>query len=317
LAQAQHWAVARRQLVALGFSDQAIHHRLGNGRLHRTPWRGVYAIGRSELGRHGTWMAALLACGEGAVLSHRSAAELWGIVVARRPMGAGEAEGQIPATGGRNVGAAGEVGGAIHVSVPAGRRRRLAGIRAHRRLNLGPGEVTAHERIPVTAPIRTILDLAVHSTPKQLEAVINEADKLNLVDPEALLSALDECPRQQGVSIVRRLLDRLTFTFTDTELERRFLPLARDAGLPPPRTQQWVNGHRVDFYWPELGLVVETDGLRYHRTAGQQTTDRRRDQDHAAAGLTPLRFSHAQVAFEREHVRATLRRVAARLGGGP
>ncbi len=97
---------------------------------------------------------------------------------------------------------------------------------------------------------------------------------------------------------------------TDTQLERRFLPLARRAGLPQPLTQQWVNGYRVDFHWPDLGLVVETDGLRYHRTAAQQTIDARRDQTHTAAGLTPLRFSHAQVVYDAEHVEASLRRTA-------
>ena len=84
------------------------------------------------------------------------------------------------------------------------------------------------------------------------------------------------------------------------------------AGLPAPLTQQQVNGFRVDFFWPELGLVVEVDGLRYHRTAAQQTRDRRRDHAHAAAGLTPLRFTHRQVAFERASVETTLRAVVRR-----
>ncbi len=100
---------------------------------------------------------------------------------------------------------------------------------------------------------------------------------------------------------------------TDSELERQFLPLARAAGLPLPLTQQPLNGFRVDFYWPDLGLVVETDGLRYHRTPSQQARDRLRDQAHAAVGLTPLRFTHAQVRFEPNHVRDTLAAVASRL----
>jgi very-short-patch-repair endonuclease len=100
---------------------------------------------------------------------------------------------------------------------------------------------------------------------------------------------------------------------TDTELERRFLPIARRAGLSRPETQAHVNGFRVDFYWPELGLVVETDGLRYHRTPAQQAIDRIRDQAHAAAGLTPLRFTRAQVRYEPSHVEATVAAVARRL----
>ena len=102
---------------------------------------------------------------------------------------------------------------------------------------------------------------------------------------------------------------------TDSELERRFLPIARRAGLPPPQTGRPVNGFKADFFWPELGLVVETDGLRYHRTPIQQTRDRVRDQAHAAAGLTPLRFTHTQVAYEPDHVEGTLRAVARRLAG--
>jgi very-short-patch-repair endonuclease len=109
--------------------------------------------------------------------------------------------------------------------------------------------------------------------------------------------------------VLRDLLRRDVFALTESELERRFLPIARRAGLPPPRTQAHLNGFRVDFFWPDLGLVVETDGLRYHRTPAQQARDRRRDQVHAAAGLTPLRFTHHQVAHEARSVEATLRAV--------
>jgi hypothetical protein len=112
---------------------------------------------------------------------------------------------------------------------------------------------------------------------------------------------------------LRELLDRRTFTLTDSELERRFLPLARAAGLGPPLTGAFVSGFKVDFFWRELGLVVETDGLRYHRTPAQQAKDRLRDQTHIANGLTVLRFTHAQVRFEPERVRATLASVARRL----
>ncbi len=146
-----------------------------------------------------------------------------------------------------------------------------------------------------------------------MEAAVNDADKLELTNPETLRRALDERPREPGTAALRDLLDSHTFALTDSQLERQFLPIARRAGLPLPLTQQHVDGYRVDFYWPDLGLVVETDGLRYHRTAAEQTADRRRDQAHAAAGRIPLRFSRAQVAFEPDHVEATLRRVVRRL----
>jgi very-short-patch-repair endonuclease len=113
------------------------------------------------------------------------------------------------------------------------------------------------------------------------------------------------------------LLDRRTFTLTDSQLERRLLPLARRAGLPRPRTGVLVNGFKVDFFWPHIGLIVETDGLRYHRTPAQQLRDRLRDQAHTAAGLTTLRFTHAQVAFDACHVQDTLSTVAERLAPLP
>jgi very-short-patch-repair endonuclease len=151
----------------------------------------------------------------------------------------------------------------------------------------------------------------------ELEAAINEADKRDLIDPEALSAAVAAAPRRPGLGVLRETLDRRTFTRTDTWLERRFLPIARRVGLPPPLTQQWVNGFRVDFYWPDLGLVVETDGLRYHRTPAEQAQDRIRDQAHTAAGLTPLRFTRAQVRFDPEQVEAILGTVVRRLRGGP
>ena len=108
------------------------------------------------------------------------------------------------------------------------------------------------------------------------------------------------------MGILRAILERSTFVLTESELERRFLPIAARAGLSPPLTQQRVNGFKVDFYWPDLGLIVETDGLRYHRTPQQQPWDHHRDHTHVAAGLTPLRFTHWQVRYDPAHVLRTL-----------
>jgi very-short-patch-repair endonuclease len=232
-------------------------------------------------------MAAVLACGPRAVLSHGSAAALWEI---------GD-----------------EWRGLIEVSVRAQGTRCRTGIVIHRRATLAPADVTKRDGIPLTTPVRTLVDLAVRLGRGRLERAIKEADTRGLTDPEELRSAIDGLRGQRGVGVIRDLLDRHTFVLTDTELERRFLPIARRAGLPPPQTQRMVDGFRVDFFWPELGLVVETDGLRYHRTPAQQAADRVRDQAHTAAGLTPLRFTHAQVAYERRYVEATLRTVSRRL----
>jgi very-short-patch-repair endonuclease len=282
LVRAQHGVIARWQLLHLGFTAAAIEHRIARGRLHPL-WRGVYAVGRPQVTRQGMLMAAVLACGKRAALSHETAAELWGI----RPRC-----------------------DRIHVSARAQRVR--PGIQIHRR-SLTAQDLTTHHNIPVTTPICTLIDLAARLSPAETERAVNQADKLDLVDPEELRAALDHTDSRPGVRPLRKVLDYRTFTMTDSENEQRFLPIARRAGLPKPKTQQWVNGFRVDFFWPELELVVETDGLRYHRTAAQQAEDRLRDQAHAAAGLTPLRFTRAQVRFEPQHVERILAAVAARL----
>ncbi|MGI8460287.1 MAG: endonuclease domain-containing protein [Solirubrobacterales bacterium] len=165
----------------------------------------------------------------------------------------------------------------------------------------------------VTSPIRTLLDIATGLTPRQLERAVNEADKRDLIDPDALLAALGSRNGEPGVRPLRDLLTRHAFVLTDSELEALFLPIARRAGLPTPVTQCRIGRGRVDFFFPSLGLVVETDGLRYHRTPAQQAKDRRRDQQHLVSGLVPLRFTHAQVKFEPRCVERTVVSVARRI----
>ena len=286
MARRQGGVVSRGQLLGLGFNGKEIEWRLARGRLNRVA-RGVYAVGRSELSPKGRWMAAVLAAGPGAALSHGSAAAFWGF--------------------GR------ERGEEIEVSTPSSSSRRQAGVRLHRRRLLSEDDVTVHRDVPVTTPIRTLVDLAAVLPAIALERAVNEADKLGRTNPEALRVALERYRGQRGVARLRTLLDRRTFRFSDSDLEIWFRPLARAAGLPEPLTKQWVNGFEVDFFWPDLGLVVETDGLRYHRTPSQQGRALRRDQAHAGAGLTPLRFSHEQIRFEPDCVRANLARVGRRL----
>ncbi len=251
-------------------------------------------------------MAATLARGPRALLSHRSAAELWGIC-------RGPRNGSRAASPGSPSGWA--YGHVVDVVVPAGLSKERPGIRAHRRRDHeAPGRRVV-DGIPVTHPVATLVDLATCLPTGQLEAAINEADHLDLVDPERLLEGLDSLPRWAGIGRLRALLTAPTTALTSTELERLFLPLALEAGLPVPRTQVWLDGHRVDFYWPQLELVVETDSLRYHRTAFKQASDKRRDNAHAGAGRTSLRFSHGQVRDEPGYVRKALARTAGRLTG--
>jgi very-short-patch-repair endonuclease len=206
-----------------------------------------------------------------------------------------------------------ELRGKVEVSVSGSTGRTRPGLLVHRRTRLGSGDVGERDGIPATSPVQTLIDIATRLDRGRAERAVNQADVLGLVNPEALGSALDLHSGKPGVGVLRTILDRRTFRFTRTELERWFLPIARDVGMPPPLTAQWVNGFEVDFFWPELGFVVETDGLRYHRTPAEQARDRLRDQTHTAAGLTQLRFTHGQIRYEPEHVRAILRRTVERI----
>ncbi|MGH2922635.1 MAG: type IV toxin-antitoxin system AbiEi family antitoxin domain-containing protein, partial [Solirubrobacterales bacterium] len=207
LARAQHGVVSADQLARLRLSPAAIRHRARRGSLHRIH-PGVYAVGRPELGPRGHWMAAVLASGSGAALSDLSAARLWEIV-RRAP-------------------------GRIHVTLPRGVDRRPAGITIHRRRQV-KGDVVERDGIPVTSPIRTLIDLATRLDRRGLERAVNEADRIDLVSPEDLRSAIAG-RRERGVGVLRGLLDRRTFRLTDSELERRFLGLVRRAQLPLPDT---------------------------------------------------------------------------------
>lgn len=295
LVRRQHGVVSRRQLLGLGFHHDAIKHRMRTGRLHPL-WRGVYAVGRAEVSREGRWMGALLACGPEAYLSHRSAAALYGIGV-EKPW-TRNAEGEIPL---------------IEVSVRRRGEHERDGIKVRMRPSLPSHDAGTVGAIPVTSPVRTLLDYATLEPANRLERAVNEADKHDLIDPEALRRAIERYPGEPGIRPLRRILDKDTFLLSDDELELLFHPLVRQAGLPLPQSKVIVNEFEVDFFWPALGLVVETDGWRYHRTPSAQTRDALRSQLHTASGLTPLRFSHYQVKYEPVHVLDILRRTASRL----
>jgi Protein of unknown function (DUF559) len=232
-------------------------------------------------------MAAVLACGEGACLSHRSAGALYGICEERNRV--------------------------VEVSVRRTGKVGREGIKVHRRPALPSQEVGTLHRIPVTSPVQTMVDLATELPTKYLVRAVNEADKLEVILADDLRLALDAYVGVPGVKRLVALLDKDTFVLTEEELERLFFPLAGEVGLSLPKTKEIVNGFEVDFFWPELKLVVETDGLRYHRTPSAQAKDARRDQAHTAAGYARLRFSHHQVKYEPAYVKRILGETAARL----
>jgi len=177
LVRRQHGAIARRQLLELGLRPRQIERRIASGRLHPV-WRGVYAVGRPLLGKRGRLMAAVLACGPDAVLSHGSAAALWGFGAEQR---------------------------LIEVSVPSRRRSRRPGIRVHRRTEAAMADATVHDGIPVTSPVRTLVDQATQLRPMQLERAVNEADKRDRVRADVLRESLHDYRGQPGVAQLRKL----------------------------------------------------------------------------------------------------------------
>lgn len=199
LQRRQHGVVSRAQLLELGVSSDAIVHRVSTGRLHPVA-HGIYAVGRPELSQHGRWCAAVLSCGPTAALSHLSAAALWGIRQSQRTE--------------------------IEVTVATHVRRRRQGVAVHCRA-LEANERTSRDGIPVTTVQRTLLDLATTLRGNRLEAAINEADKLDLIDPGSLQAALVAYTGRPGVAALRAILDRRVFRLTDSDLERRFLAIVR------------------------------------------------------------------------------------------
>jgi very-short-patch-repair endonuclease len=281
IASAQHGVVARRQLLTLGLTHEAVARRRGT-RLH-VVHRGVYAVGHTVLTREGRWMAAVLAAGRDAVLSHATAAAAWEL----RPPGAG----------------------AIHVNVPGtpGRKRRQ-GIRIHRSTTLTPDDTTAHRGIPITTPTRTIIDLASTLTGRRLEQALDRADYHRLVDFAELTAR--PIPRS-----LQAQLTRYTATNpTRSELEERFLALWRDQKLPRPETNIVIEGVECDFVWRAQRLIVEVDGYRYHRSPSTFEHDRERDIKLTLAGWTVLRFTWAQITGRPAWVAMA---IGARLGGRP
>jgi very-short-patch-repair endonuclease len=272
LAGAQHGVVAVWQLEFL--SRSAINQRLQTGRLHRIH-QGVYAVGHRKVGREGRWMGAVLAYGPGALLSHQSAAALWGI-------GPGSAK--------------------IHVS-PSGARRSRPGISAHRTRGLHPEDIAIRHGIPVTSVARTILDLAsLNATAEdRLTKLIENADRLGLFDLRALERVMGR-RRHRPVALKAVLAGYQDPEDTRSELERDFLALLRRSRLPPPHVNSMVAGLLVDAHWPHQRLVVELDSRRYHSSPRAFETDRIRDATLQRNGYRILRVTHRRLHQEPQSV---------------
>jgi len=271
LAERQYGVVATRQLLAAGISASAITTRVRRHRLHRL-YQGVYAVGHTALVPLAREMAAVLACGEGAAISHRSAATVW-----RMPP---PAEGPIDVTVARS-----------------GRSR--SGLRIHRSRTLTDRDVQVRHGIPITTPERTLLDLADTSQDRDLERAIDEALVQTLTTRAALRAIVDDVQGRRGAPRLGALLARENEpALTRSEAEERFLELIRAAGLDAPEVNVRVGSHMGDFLWRDRRVVVEIDGYRFHSSRKAFERDRLRDAQLAARGYRVMRITWRQLIEE-------------------
>jgi Protein of unknown function (DUF559)/Transcriptional regulator, AbiEi antitoxin len=294
LADSQHGVVALHQLQLLGLSKSAVSKRARSGRLHRIH-RAVYAVGRSQLTGRGHWMAAVLACGPRAVLSHRSAAGLWGLRQDNRRKS--------------------------DISLPSPSARPKTAIEVHRSVTLTAEDLTTVDTIPCTTAARTLVDLGDVANRRVVEAAVEQADILQLFDLPSVQAAIERAGPRRGTGLLLSVLDDLSGpTLTASELEEAFLALCQDAGLPTPEVNVWMtlgdgSPVKLDFLWRRERLIVETDGHRFHRTRQSRQRDTRRDVLLRLAGFEPVRFTGRQVVFEKEWVTRTLLALASRADG--
>jgi predicted transcriptional regulator of viral defense system len=280
LAERQHGVVGLDQLRELGISASGVRSRVAAGRLHRVH-SGVYAVGHSLLSRRAHWTAAVLACGPGAVLSHRDAADLIGLRPCSRRR--------------------------IDVTVRGRARRRRAGIDVHTSRHLDPADVTTVDGIPCTTVARTLVDLAEVLSRREVERAVERAEILRQFDLSALNAIRGRTPTRRGASMIASILREYTAEApTKNELEKRFLSLCDDVGVPRPQVNVWVElpggGVEVDFLWEREGLIVETDGWETHGTKVAFERDRERDIRLRLAEWNPVRITWRRIENARDAV---------------
>lgn len=265
LAARQHGTVATWQLLRLGYSEHVIRRLVADGWLHRLH-RGAYAVGHTRLSVKARWMAAVLACGPDAVLSHAAAAALHELQ--RAP-------------------------GMIDVTTPT--QRTVPGIRCHRSRCPHTSDRTVTDGIPVTTVNRTLLDQAERLSRQRLRTMVEAAQRRDLLDGRKLEALLARTTGHRGAEPLKRVLSELheQAPWIQSVLEQRFLELIREAGLPDPQTNVVVDGVVVDCFWPQHNLVVELDGYAFHRGRRSFEQDRRRDIGHALAGRRSIRITQA------------------------
>ena len=272
LARRQWGVVTRAQLTEYGVGDSGVRDWVQSGKLHRL-YRGIYAYGHDRLRIEGRWLAAVMACGPGAVLSHRDAARLWELRQSNSAL--------------------------VDVTVPSrnGRMRRR-GLRIHRSGRLTPEEVTTRDGVPVTTVSRTLLDLADVLDPQALRRAVTEAEYTNRFDLDSLIAVVQGNPGRRGAKLMRAVEGRAHRT--RSPLEDRFLRLLERNGVEGPESGVWIEGYEVDFVWPRVGLVVELDGVAAHGTRAAVTRDRKRDRVLWRAGFRTMRLTGDALDAEEE-----------------
>jgi very-short-patch-repair endonuclease len=263
-----HGVVARVELLDAGVTAAEIEHRLAIGALIRE-YPGVYRVGHRAPSLEARYMAAVLACGEGALLSGRAAGYLFGAI-----------KGPAPPP-----------------EVTAPTERRVRGVKTHRSRGLGREDATSWRGIPVTTLPRTLVDLAAVLDLDDLARACHEARVRHGTTPGQVEAVLARRPKSPGAAKLRAIL-RGDARVTLSKLEKRFLVLLRDAGLPLPQTNCRAGRHWVDCRWPELRLTVELDGYRYHNSRHAWEQDRRREREARARGDDFRRYTYGDV-FEQ------------------
>ncbi len=282
LSGQQHGVVSTRQLKALGFTQQAISRARADGRLRRLHL-GVYAVGGAPHTREARWIAAVLAGGHRAVLSHRDAAALWGM--------------------------ADHATGHVEVTVPGTGTRSQPGIRIHRTRHLPPEDVTSRCRIPVTTPARTLADLARVISRRHLQSAFDEGLRSGVLRPAALREQLVRAKGRRGAPALRAFLgdDPESIARTRSPLEARFRRFCSEESLPKPNVNAWVAGYEVDAHWPESNVIVELDSWAFHGGREAFERDRAKWADLTAAGFRIVAVTDRRLRRERLVLAATLR----------
>jgi very-short-patch-repair endonuclease len=281
LAALQHGVVARFQLLLLGFTRHTIASRVASGHLQPL-YRGVYAVGHAKLSGRGHTMAAVLACGEDALASHRTAAELHGLLWDSR---------------------------AVTDVSARGRRQRRRGIVLHHPRDLRPEDLTVIDGVPCTSVARTLLDLAATVPLRLLEKAFEEAERLGTFDLNAVRDVCGRNVAHRGGKKLRALIARTHNPppFSRSGFEQSFFEALRNEGLPLPAVNNWVAGQEVDLYWSAQRLVVELDTRAFHAQRAAFETDRRRDARLQVAGNAVVRITDRRCAAEPAAVLGDIR----------